>query len=122
MENDRKKRMEPKPLKGIARQLLAQWTKKVQKTDQFYDSIWKEVAGERVAGHTSIEKIVKGKAHILVENSMWMNELTFLKDKIKISLNKAFSNNGINIEEIAFKIGMIRKKSELSSDVPPLGK
>ncbi len=122
MENERKIRSIPKPLKGIAQHLIAQWTKKVETIDQLYAEVWKDAVGERVSGHTMIDRIHKGKVYVIVENSMWMNELTFLKDQIKMNLGKAFANNGVVVEEIIFKLGMIRKNSELSSDVPPLGK
>ncbi|NTV45519.1 MAG: DUF721 domain-containing protein [Chlorobiales bacterium] len=112
MENEKRKRSSPVAIKGIAQALLAQWTKKAVKTDQFYDCIWKEAVGEKVGKHTAIEKIVREKMTVLVENSTWMNELTFLKDKIKININEGFSKNGIHIEEIIFKIGKIRKISE----------
>jgi len=110
--NEKREKTVPKPIRGIAEVLLAQWTKKVAKTDYFYDTIWKEAVGERVCKHTAIEKIVREKLYVLVENSIWMNELTFLKDKIKINANQGFLNNGIHIEEIVFKIGKIRKISE----------
>lgn len=112
MKNEKRGSSVPEPLKNIAKNLLAQWTKKAVKTDIFYTSVWKEVAGERVSKHTAIEKITKEKMFVFVENSIWMNELTFLKDKIKININKEFSKNGIHIEEIVFKIGKIRKISE----------
>lgn len=112
MENEKRGKSWPKPIKNIAQILLTQWTKKVAKTDLFYDTAWREAVGERVGKHTVIEKIVREKMYVLVENSIWMNELTFLKDKIKININKGFSNNGIHIEEIVFKLGKIRKISE----------
>jgi predicted nucleic acid-binding Zn ribbon protein len=112
MNHEKRNKSIPKPIKGIAEVLLAQWTKKVAKTEFFYDTIWREAVGERVCKHTVIEKIVREKMYVLVENSIWMNELTFLKDKIKINANKGFANNGIHIEEIVFKIGKIRKISE----------
>jgi hypothetical protein len=112
MEIEKRGRSGPKPIKNIAEALLAQWTKKSVKTDIFYDSIWKEAVGDKVSKHTTIEKIVREKMYVWVENSMWMNELTFLKDKIKLNANKGFSKNGLHIEEIVFKIGKIRKISE----------
>jgi predicted nucleic acid-binding Zn ribbon protein len=112
MHNEKRAGSYPKPMKNIVQTLLAQWTKKVVKNDFFYASVWKEAVGERVCKHTVIEKIVREKMFVSVENSIWMNELTFLKDKIKINVNKEISKNGIHIEEIIFKIGKIRKISE----------
>jgi hypothetical protein len=122
MESEKRKKTFPVELKGIAQRLLSEWTRKAKNLDQFNAYILKESVGERVFQHTQLERVANHRAYILVENSTWMNELTFLKDKIKINLNKALANQGIYIEEISFKIGKIQKSSESSADVPPLGK
>ena len=66
-------------------------------------NIWTDVVGNSVAEHTLPEK-VSGKILIVeVSNSVWMQELHFLKDKILEKLNMQFDN--LKLDNIRFKAG-----------------
>lgn len=112
----------PIPLKNIGEKLLKEWTTKFSKQELFYNTIWKRVVGERVAKYSYIERISNDTLIVIVGNSTWMNELTFLKENIKIQIQNAFNENKIMVKEIIFKLGKIPKMPESSSDVPPRGK
>ena len=40
---------------------------------------WPEIAGEQIAAHTRPDQIRFKKLHLIVANSVWLQQLTFLK-------------------------------------------
>lgn len=111
---------QPVKIKGIVDDLIKQWMSRATHQNLILSSAWQEAAGEKVAAHSQPVMLKGSKLIVLVENSAWMNELTFLREKIKVQVKKSFSNAGIEIEDIVFKIGQVVKKTaELPSDVPP---
>jgi predicted nucleic acid-binding Zn ribbon protein len=122
MKSEKRPKSSPKSLKNIAAILLNKWTKQTTNRDQFFAHIWKQAVGDQVSEHTAIDKFYDGKLYVFVENSIWMNELTFLKDQIKININKGFLNHNLVAEEIIFKIGKITKNTGFSSNFSPKDK
>jgi translation initiation factor 2 alpha subunit (eIF-2alpha) len=111
----------PKKIRNIIEILIKRWNIQLDR-QQEYNKIWKELAGENIGLHTAFERISNSKLHILVENSVWMNELTFLKQQITMTAIQAFLKYDLKINEIVFKIGEIQKKPGASLHVPPPGK
>jgi predicted nucleic acid-binding Zn ribbon protein len=60
---------------------------------------WPEVVGELIANRTFLQKIDKGTLYIMVENSIWMQELVLRKWSIINQLKKEY---GLDIENIIF--------------------
>jgi len=106
MKNDRfKRRKHPEKIGNMVGALLAKWEGRAKKQEIIFNSLWKKIVGERIAKHTRLYQIRGQQLVIIAESSAWMNELTFLKEKIKIKAKNSFATYGINIEEVTFKLG-----------------
>lgn len=82
------------------------WQKKV--TEMNAVNSWnKENIGTRICSNAQAYHIENGKLYVLVSNSTWMNELSFLKPQIIKNINQAVGKSVV--EDIQFKIGNIRK-------------
>jgi predicted nucleic acid-binding Zn ribbon protein len=66
---------------------------------------WPSIAGETIAGHTRPEMIRFKRLYLLVENSVWLQQLTFLKpgliDKINTAAGKPI------VADIILRVGEI---------------
>lgn len=102
--SDRKKNYSPVKVGKIIEKIMTNYNdyKGEQKR---LEILWEKVAGEKIVKHTKCTKINNKKIFIEVENSVWMNELTFLKGKLKIDAKKIFGEVGLIIEDIVFKLG-----------------
>jgi predicted nucleic acid-binding Zn ribbon protein len=102
--NIAKRRKAPQSLKKILGPLL----NKIQQTHQtqgtLLQDLWLKAAGVPLAQHTKIHSLQGKTLMIQVENSTWMNELTYLKEQIKINVQRIFQENGILIQHIRFRI------------------
>lgn len=64
-------------------------------------TLWNEIVGERIAQVAKAKKIKNGKLSISVENSVWRNELIFLKKEIMEKINKKFNEE--IVKDIIFR-------------------
>lgn len=78
--------------------------------------LWKEVVGKKIDKHTHPFSVKKGKLFVRVDNSGWLVQLTYLKDKIMAELNK--KEGGKLINDIYFWLGEIKKSSEEKAKKP----
>lgn len=80
---------------------------------------WKEVVGKRINRHTHPFSIKQGKLFVIVDNSGWLVQLTYLKDKIIAEFNK--KEGGKPIKDIYFRLGEIKKstKGRAKNPLPP---
>lgn len=69
--------------------------------------VWNKVVGERILKRTQSLYARDGKLVVEVENSAWMNELSFLKSEIITKLNKELGD--WVIDDIIF---LLKKNSE----------
>lgn len=80
---------------------------------------WKTLVGESTAAHTWPTRIKFHKLHVLVDNSVWLHQLTYLKRSLleKIQLEMT----GLSVNDIIFRIGEIPDCPEEDSpaDAPP---
>lgn len=60
---------------------------------------WPEIVGELIANRTFLQKIDKGILYIMVDNSIWMQELVLRKWSIINQLKKDYA---LEIENIIF--------------------
>jgi hypothetical protein len=69
--------------------------------------LWKEVVGEKINEHTYPFSVKKGILFVKVDNSGWLSQLTYLKEKIISEINR--SEERKVIKDIYFRLGRIRK-------------
>ena len=69
--------------------------------------IWEEVVGPQIAGKTRPEALRNGVLVVSVTSSVWMQELSFMKQKILDRINQTLAPG--TIKEIRFKLGDIQQ-------------
>jgi len=69
--------------------------------------IWEEVVGPQIAGKTRPEALRNGVLVVSVTSSVWMQELSFMKQKILDRINQTLAP--ATIREIRFKLGDIQQ-------------
>lgn len=99
------KRKTPKKIDSLISGLLKKWQTKTDHKTIWLSSLWVAIVGEKIARHTRAHQLVQGKLIVLAENSTWMNELTFMKETIKIKAKSVFLQHQIEIDDVVFKIG-----------------
>lgn len=72
--------------------------------------LWREVVGKKVDKHTYPFSVRKGNLFVRVDNSGWLTQLTYLKEKIILEFNKKQGKKVI--KEIYFRLGEVRKNKE----------
>ncbi len=72
--------------------------------------LWKEVVGKKIDTHTCPFWLTKGKLFVRVDNSGWLVQLTYLKDKIIAEFNKKETDKPI--KDIYFRIGEIKNSTK----------
>ncbi len=72
--------------------------------------LWQEVVGKKIDRHTHPFSVKKGKLFVNVDNSGWLVQLTYLKDKIIAEFNK--KEGGKPIKDIYFRLGEIKKSTK----------
>ena len=73
---------------------------------------WHEIVGEPMASHTWPAQIRFKKLYLIVRNSVWLNQLTFLKPALLMKL-QVESGTGV-VTDIAFRVGEIPAEPEAS--------
>lgn len=77
---------------------------------------WREIVGEPMASHTWPAQIRFKKLYLIVRNSVWLNQLTFLKPALLMKL-QVESGTGV-VTDIAFRVGEIPGEPEASPSRP----
>ncbi|MFQ5991733.1 MAG: DUF721 domain-containing protein [Nitrospiraceae bacterium] len=67
---------------------------------------WTDIAGEQIAAHTRPDQIRFRKLYVLVDNSVWLQQLTFLKSSLlqKIQNVAGFQDEHL-ITDLVFRVG-----------------
>jgi predicted nucleic acid-binding Zn ribbon protein len=81
-------------------------SREASKTEEFLTLVWREAVGEKIASHSKPMRLSHKKLIIHVESAAWMNELTYLKDKIKMQCQQAFSRHQCICEDVIFRLGI----------------
>ena len=71
---------------------------------------WPEVVGEQLAAHTRPDQIRYKKLYLIVESSVWLQQLTFLKPTLVEKINAAA--DGPVVSDIVLRVGEIRRERE----------
>lgn len=69
-------------------------------------NLWENAVGPRIARHSQPKRLRDHILWVVVDNSTWMQELTFLEGKIKKELNQRIGSP--LIEKIRFHLGEIQ--------------
>jgi hypothetical protein len=79
---------------------------------------WVSIVGEPMASNTWPDQIRYKKLYLLVQNSVWLHQLTFLKPTLIHKLNTVAG--GELITDIVLRVGEIPLRAEASATTPPL--
>lgn len=71
---------------------------------------WSEIAGEQIASHTRPDQIRFKKLYLIVENSVWLQQLTFLKPALLEKINEAAGSQLVS--DIIFRVGEISSEPQ----------
>lgn len=71
---------------------------------------WTEIAGAQIAAHTRPDQIRFKKLSLLVENSVWLQQLTYLKPELLDKINDAADRKIVT--DITLRVGEVRQVSE----------
>lgn len=66
---------------------------------------WKRLVGEAMASHTWPTRIKFHKLHVIVDNSVWLHQLTYLKPTLVEKIQAEMKD--LTLEDIIFRIGEI---------------
>jgi hypothetical protein len=78
---------------------------------------WVSIVGEPIASNTWPDQIRYKKLYLLVRNSVWLHQLTFLKPTLIQKLNQVAG--GEFVTEIALRMGEIPAHTAASVTTPP---
>ncbi|MEK6670213.1 MAG: DUF721 domain-containing protein [Nitrospirota bacterium] len=78
---------------------------------------WVSIVGEPIASNTWPDQIRYKKLYLLVRNSVWLHQLTFLKPTLIQKLNQVAG--GEFVTEIALRVGEIPSRTAASATTPP---
>jgi hypothetical protein len=79
---------------------------------------WASIVGEPIASNTWPDQIRYKKLYLLVHNSVWLHQLTFLKPTLIQKLNS--TAGGELITDITLRIGKIPVRTAAPATMPPL--
>jgi hypothetical protein len=71
---------------------------------------WPSILGEMIAAHTAPERIRFKKLYVLVESSVWSQQLTFLKRELLDKIARA-TEPGL-VEDLVFRVGELPVRRE----------
>lgn len=80
--------------------------------------VWEAAVGKKIAAHAHPTKMQDGKLSVKVDNTTWVQQLTFLKKRIIDEVNKQMGKE--SVREITFKIGKVDrtlKKKPIESGI-----
>jgi hypothetical protein len=66
---------------------------------------WREIVGEHIARHTWPESVRHRKLYLVAENSVWLQQLVFLKPELLAKINGAAA--GETLTDIVLRIGTV---------------
>ena len=79
---------------------------------------WVSIVGEPIASNTWPDQIRYKKLYLLVHNSVWLHQLTFLKPTLLHKLNSV--TRGELVTEIVFRVGEIPSHVVVSATTPAI--
>jgi len=77
---------------------------------------WHEIVGDPIASHTWPAQIRFKKLYLIVQNSVWLQQLTFLKPTLLAKLNAEAETEFVT--EIVLRVGEIPSQTVASASTP----
>lgn len=71
---------------------------------------WSGIAGEPVASHTRPDQIKFKKLYLVVENSVWVQHLTFLKPELIAKVNQAAGFAAVT--DVVMRVGQVSREGK----------
>lgn len=78
---------------------------------------WPEIVGEHVARHTWPDSVRHRKLYLVAENSVWLQQLLFLKPELLAKINRAA--DGEALTDIVLRVGTARPPDAGEGPFPP---
>jgi len=79
---------------------------------------WQTIVGDPIAAHTCPDQIRFKKLYLIVRNSVWLQQLMFLKPSLIAKLNERAGTELIT--DIAFRVGEIPMRDQQAMPVAPM--
>ena len=98
-----KKEDRPQDLKSLLRSIVTTIDGAPLQEQLRIREMWEAVVGPHIAKKASPEGIRNGILFVSVESSVWMQELTFMKQQILERINKVCESS--KVQDIRFKLG-----------------
>ncbi len=80
----------------------------IRKSDE-QEKVWRAVVGPDLSRVTQFLKLSRGTFHVLLANSLLMQEFTFRKEELLEAVQSALPNAGV--KQLRFKVGKITNLS-----------
>jgi hypothetical protein len=108
-----------KTIKSIIEDVFRKQNLESKLRDYHVFDYWEEVVGTRVARHTRPKRFQDRILWVVVDSTVWMQQLAFLEGKIREKLNQAVGSQ--TVERIRFQIGELSRlpKEESESAIFP---
>ncbi len=83
--------------------------------------LWPEIVSPAVASHAVAEKVIGSVLHVVVDSSVWANELAAVKHVLLEKVNATLDAQAAQITDIRFRQGswVARRAGEPSQPEPP---
>jgi predicted nucleic acid-binding Zn ribbon protein len=101
-------RREPESIGDILKRVTKKLGIEAKLREQTLFSVWDETVGRQIARHARPKSIKRGDLVVLVENSSYLQEYSFLKRELREKLNEKLGKN--TVREVMFRVGRIEKK------------
>jgi predicted nucleic acid-binding Zn ribbon protein len=108
MSERRKRRRNPYFLHigDVLEKVLKKQQLSLPKKDVQIMTAWGKAVGPIIAAQTAMERFTHGTLYIKVSNSVWMQQLQFMKEEITVRINDVIGAQ--RIRNILFSIGAIK--------------
>ncbi len=78
---------------------------------------WEGLVGQTIAKHSYPESIRYKKLHLVADNSIWLQQLVFLKATILKAIHSIMPD--LEVTDIILRIGSVPNKHPISTSTPP---
>lgn len=79
--------------------------------------VWERAVGPRIARHSHPRRFRDGTLWVVVDNPMWMQQLSFLEEELRNKINELIGSS--MVEKIRFHIGELGDSSHEQALPPP---
>jgi predicted nucleic acid-binding Zn ribbon protein len=93
------------PLRDILSTIVKNGNLPINASDAQIWTTWEEAVGKAIAGHASPSWFRKGCLRVIVTDSIWLQELEYVKETIIDKINKKLGKKVV--EQIDFRFGSL---------------